>query len=176
MQEAHMKIANLIVTGLMLAGGTLSAHAQILKCVGKDGRIEFAQNCPPGTKQQDAGVRSSPAPAPAAKSDVKSDAKVDAKADAKGAAPKSLADRDAEFRKRQAEQKEADSKSAQAKAEETERQRVCQAAQSNLRALKDRQRMYRSDPKTGERVVFEEADYVREQGVAERVAAENCKG
>jgi Domain of unknown function (DUF4124) len=172
-----MNIANLIVVGLMLTGGALSAHAQILKCVGKDGRVEFAQNCPPGTKQQDAGVRSSPAPAAKseAKSDGKSDAKADAKADAKGSTPKSLADRDAEFRKRQAEQKEADTKAAQAKADEAERQRVCQSAQSNVRALKDRQRMYRSDPKTGERVVLEEADYVREQAVAERVAAENCK-
>lgn len=172
-----MNMAKLIIAGLLVAAGVSSANAQILKCVSKDGRVEFAQVCPPGTKQQDAGVSSKPAAAPpAAKaSDAKSDAKADAKSDAKGAAPKSLADRDAEFRKRQAEQKAAEEKAAQASAEEAERKRTCQAAQSNLAALKNRQRMFRTDPNTGERVVFEEPDYIREQAVAARVAAENCK-
>lgn len=168
-----MNITKLMVAGLLLAGGVSSAHAQILKCVGKDGRIEFAQVCPPGTKQQDTGVSNKPAPvAPAAQA---SDAKSDAKADTKSAAPKSLADRDAEFRKRQADQKAAEEKTAKASADEAERKRTCQAAQSNLAALKNRQRMFRTDPKTGERVVFEEPDYIREQAVAERVAADNCK-
>jgi hypothetical protein len=171
-----MKITGVMVAGvagLMLTGGALSAQAQIMKCVGKDGRIEFAQNCPPGTKQQDTGVSSRPAPAPAPAAD-KGDGKSDAKADGKGA-PKSLADRDAEFRKRQAEQKAADEKAAQAKADTAERQRTCQAAQGQLIALKNRQRMFRTDPNTGERIVYEDADYQREQAVAERVAAENCK-
>lgn len=170
-----MKIANLIVAGLVLSGSALSVQAQIMKCVGKDGRVEFAQNCPPGTKQQDTGVTSRPAPAPTPA--AKSDGKGDAKADAKGspAAPKSVADRDAEFRKRQTEQKAVEEKTAQKAAEDAERQRTCQAAQSQLAAMKSRQRTFRTDPKTGEKVVFEEADYQREQAVAERVAAENCK-
>jgi hypothetical protein len=184
-REAHMNIANWMIAGFLATAALSSAHAQILKCVGKDGRVEFAQACPPGTKQQDTGVTSRPAPAaPAAKAsdaksdakgDAKADAKGDAKSDAKGSAPKSLADRDAEFRKRQADQKAAEEKTAKANAEEAERKRTCQAAQSNLAALKNRQRMFRTDPKTGERIVFEEADYVREQAVAERVAADNCK-
>lgn len=170
-----MKIANLIVAGLVLCGSALSVQAQIMKCVGKDGRVEFAQNCPPGTKQQDTGVTSRPAPAPTPA--AKSDGKGDAKADAKGspAAPKSVADRDAEFRKRQTEQKAVEEKTAQKAAEDAERQRTCQAAQSQLAAMKSRQRTFRTDPRTGEKVVFEEADYQREQAVAERVAAENCK-
>jgi hypothetical protein len=165
-----MKITGMLVAGSMLMGSALGAHAQIMKCVGKDGRIEFAQSCPPGTKQMNTGVssRPAPAPAPAAKSDGKSDAKGEAK-------PKTLADRDAEFRKRQAEQKKADEKSAKSTADEAERQRTCQAAQSQLIGLRNRQRMFRTDPATGERMVFEEADYQREQAVAERVAAENCK-
>ena len=39
-----------------------------------------------------------------------------------------------------------------------------------------RQRMFTVDPRTGERVMFEEADYQRELSVTERLAAENCKG
>jgi len=169
MKSANAKV--IIVAGLVLAGASLTAQAQIMKCVGKDGRIEFASNCPPGTKQQDTGVgnKPAPAPAPAASKENPKDAKENA------AAPKSLADRDAEFRKRQAGQKEADTKAAQKTAEDTERQRTCQAARSNLQALKDRQRMYRSDPKTGERVAYEDADYQRELPVTERLVAENCK-
>jgi hypothetical protein len=172
-----MKIsgANLAVVGGLLALSTsLTAQAQIVKCTGKDGRIEFASSCPSGTKQMDTGVSNRPAPAPAPAA-TKEGAKDGKEAKENPAAPKSLTDRDAEFRKRQAAQKEADSKAAQKTAEDAERQRVCQAAQSNLRALKDRQRMHRSDPKTGERVAFEESDYQREIPVTERLVAENCK-
>jgi hypothetical protein len=142
-----------------------------MKCVGKDGKIEFASSCPSGTKQQDTGVGNKPAtaPAPAAKSDAKD-------ANPKLDAPKSLADRDAEYRKRLADQKAAETKAAQ-KASETEgRQRACQSAQSNLQALKNRQRMVRNDPKTGERVFYEEADYLRETADSERIVAANCQG
>jgi type IV secretory pathway VirB10-like protein len=158
----------IVIAGLMLAGAPLTAQAQIVKCIGKDGRIEFAANCPPGTKQQDAGVniRPAPAPAPAASKEGAKDGP---------GAPKSLADRDAEFRKRQTDQKEAESKAAQKTADDAERVRACNSAKSNLQALKDRQRMFRNDPKTGERVMFEEADFQRELPVTERLVAENCK-
>ena len=173
-----MKIAraNLaILAGLMLAATAFTAQAQIMKCVGKDGKIEFASNCPPGTKQQDTGVGkpSTPAPAPAPAAAAAKDGAKDAKETP--AAPKSLADRDIEFRKRQADQKAADDKTAQKATDDKERQRACQSAQSNVQTMKNRQRYYRTDPQTGERVAYEEADFQREQAVAERQAAENCK-
>ncbi len=144
---------------------SVAAQAQILKCVGRDGKIEFATSCPAGTKQQDTGVSNKPvATPPAAKG-----------GETKSTAPQSLADRDAEFRKRQADQKDAAAKSDQKASESTERQRACDSAKGNLQALKDRQRMYRMDPKTGERVVYEEMDYVRELPVVERQVSENCK-
>ena len=165
-----MKIAtaNVIIAALSLAAAAIGAQAQIMKCVGKDGKIEFASSCPSGTKQLDTGVGSKPAaPAvPAAAKDGDKD---------KSAAPKSLADRDAEFRKRQAEQKAAETKAAQKTTETEDQQRACRSAQANLQALKNRQRMFSTDPRTGERVVFEEADYQRETAITERLAAENCK-
>jgi hypothetical protein len=157
-----------LLAGLLFAVASVSAHAQIMKCVGKDGKIEFASSCPAGTKQQDTGVGNKPAaaPAPAAKSDAKE----------APAGPKSLADRDAEFRKRQADQKAAETKAAQKATDDEDRQRACRSAQANLTSLKSRQRMFTVDPRTGERVMFEEADYQRELSVTERLAAENCKG
>lgn len=163
-----MKIAIAVANGtagVMLAFCGLAAQAQILKCVGKDGKIEFATQCPAGTKQQDTGVKNKPAPAaPAAKGDS-----------AKGAAPQTLADRDAEFRKRQTDQKDAATKSEQQATDTQDKQRACDAARGNLQALKDRQRMYRIDPKTGERVNYDEMDYVRELPVVEKQVAQNCK-
>ena len=158
----------LILAGMLLAAASITAQAQIMKCVGKDGKIEFANSCPSGTKQQDTGVANKPAAAPAAKSDAK-----DAGKD-KGA-PKSLADRDAEFRKRQADQKEAAAKSEKQATESDDRKRACQSAQANLQALKSRQRMTRTDPTTGERAIYDEADYLRELPITERAVAENCK-
>jgi len=155
------------VTQTALAGALLlavpyAAQAQIMKCVGKDGRIEFASTCPPGTKQSDTGVSNKPAAAaPAAKGD-------------KGA-PKSLAEREAEFRKRQTEQKDTATKAEQTAQDNADRKRACEAAQSNVQALKAKQRMFRIDPKTGERTVYDDADSARELPVAERLAAENCK-
>ena len=164
-----MKIAKFVTVLATLLLATTAVHAQIMKCVGKDGKIEFAASCPSGTKQQETGVVNKPAAAPAA---AKSDGK-DAGKD-KGT-PKSLADRDAESRKRQADQKDADTKAAQIATDNADRQRACQSAQANLAALKNRQRMSRTDPKTGERIVYEEADYQRELPITERLATENCK-
>ena len=35
--------------------------------------------------------------------------------------------------------------------------------------------MTRTDPKTGERSMYDEADFQRELPISERLAAENCK-
>ena len=153
-----------------------------MKCVGKDGRVEFANVCPPGTQQHATSVSGrsetrapTPAPATAAKDGAKDGAK-DAGKDAKDkGAPKTLAERDAEFRKRLAEQKEAEEKAAKTSAREADRKRACESAQSNLQALKSRQRLFRIDPKTGERVLYDDADYQRELPIMERNAAEFCK-
>jgi Domain of unknown function (DUF4124) len=156
-----MKMA-IVITGALFALGSAAAQAQILRCVGKDGKIEFATSCPPGTKQQDTGVKNKPAPTPAP-----------AAKDTKGAP--SLADRDAEFRKRQTEQKDATTKSEQQATETQDKQRACESAQSTLQSLKNRQRMFRTDPKTGERVMYDEMDYVRELPAVEKQVAQSCK-
>ena len=159
-----------LIAGSLWAATSITAQAQIMKCVGKDGKIEFASSCPSGTKQQDTGVANKPAAAPTAKADGK-----DASKGKDKEAPKSLADRDAEFRKRQADQKDMATKDAQKATDNEERQRACQSAQSSLVTLKNRQRMFRTDPKTGARAAYEDADYERETAFAERIAAENCK-
>jgi hypothetical protein len=174
-RETDMKLA-IGTIGMLLLMSSMPSQAQILKCVGRDGKIEFASSCPPGTKQSETGVSNKPAPAPA-----KDDKGDKGKAADKGgkaadkAAPKSLADRDADFRKRQAEQTDAAAKAEKKSAEDSRRAQACEDSRANLKRLQERQRTTRTDPKTGERVFFEEQDFVRETANAERSVAENCK-
>lgn len=143
---------------IMMLLMSAAAHAQLLKCIGKDGRVEYASQCPPGTRAQDTGIKSAPAAAPS------------------GAAPqqKSLAERDAEFRKRQMEKQEAEAKEAKKTAEDTQRKRACEDARAYLKGLEARNRIVKTDPKTGERVFLEEADYASEIAAAQRSIQANC--
>ena len=170
--------------GMLMLVSSVAAQAQILKCVDKNGKIEFATSCPGGTKQQETGVSSKPTAAPAPAKDDKGDkgdkGKPAEKAADKGkaaekSAPKSLADRDAESRKNQKEKADADPKAEKSAAESAQRKQACEDGRSYLKRLQDRQRTARTDPKTGERVFFEEQDFVRETANAERSVAENCK-
>jgi hypothetical protein len=173
-REASMKLA-IGITGMLLLAFSMTAQAQVLKCVGKDGKVEFASSCPQGTKQLETGVANRPAPPPAPAKDDKGDKGKAPEKGADKAAPKSLADRDAEYRKRQAEQNEAAGKAEKKSAEDARRLQACEDSRANLKRLQERQRTTRTDPKTGERVFFEEQDYVRESANAERSIAENCK-
>lgn len=148
---------------------TASAQAQILKCVGKDGKIEFATACPPGTTQQSTGVSSKPAPVPA-----KAEKGAEKAAD-KASGPKTLAEQDAEFRKRQKEKAEEDAKLEKTTADDARRKQACEVSQSQLKQLQSRQRWARTDPKTGERVFLEEDGYIKEIAIVERQISENCK-
>jgi Domain of unknown function (DUF4124) len=165
------------LAGLLMAA--TAAQAQIVKCVGKDGKIEFASSCPSGTKQMETGVTSKPAPVPT--QDAKAgDAKAgDTKAADKGGdakkGPPTLAEREADYKKRQTEKAAADEKTAKSATDDARSRRACTDAQSYLKRLQERQRIVNVDPKTGERVYLNDADYPREMAVAQQSVSENCK-
>lgn len=144
------------VVALALAALPLATHAQIMKCVGAGGRVEFAASCPPGTKAENTGIRNAPAAAPANQQ-------------------KTLAERDAEFRKRQADQQEAAKKAEEKTQEAADRRQNCETAQSYLRSLQAGNRIGRTDPKTGERVFLEDNERAAEIARAQRAADTNCK-
>lgn len=132
-----------------------AAHAQILKCVGAGGRVEFAASCPPGTKAESTGIRNNPGAA--------------------SAAPKSLSDRDAEFRKRQLEQQEASKKAEEKSLESADRKQNCDSARDYLGGLQSGGRVAKNDPKTGERVFLEDSERAAEMVRAQRAIDTNCK-
>ena len=148
-----MKTILVILAAMILPA---AAHAQIMKCVGAGGRIEFASACPPGTKAENTGIRNNPGAAPAAPQ-------------------KSLAERDAAFRKRQLEQQEAAKKAAEKSQDNADRQQNCENAQSYLRSLQSGNRIGKTDPKTGDRVFLGDAERAQETARAQRAVDTNCQ-
>lgn len=142
----------------ILAVSTLpfTAHAQIMKCVGAGGRVEFAAACPPGTKAQSTGIRNNPE-------------------EAASVPQKTLAERDVDFKKRQLEQKDASKKGEEKTQETADRKQNCETAQTYLRSLQSGVRIGKTDPATGERVFMEDADRTAEMARAQRAADTNCK-
>ncbi len=141
---------------LAIAALPVAGHAQIMKCVGAGGRVEFASACPPGTKAQDTGIRNTPGAAPATPQ-------------------KSLSDRDADFRKRQMEQQEAAKKSEEKSQQTADQKQNCESARSYLTGLQSGNRIGKTDPKTGERVFLEDSERSAETARAQRAVDTNCK-
>jgi hypothetical protein len=147
---------------IILAAAVLAApaaHAQLAKCVSKDGKVEYARDCPPGTTES--RIRTGPSGSGGAASPPP-------------AAP-SIAERDAAFKKRQIEQQESAQQDAKKAAEEAQKREACQNAQVYLKSLEDGVRITRTDPKTGERVFLEDAERAKEVTSARQRVAQNCK-
>ena len=157
-----------IFIAMLMLLAPLAAHGQLLKCVGKDGKVEYAAQCPPGTTPQQTGIKSTSggpsSPAPAAKSDK-----------GKSDKPKTTADLEADFKKRQAEQSESQAKQEKEAAEKAQRQRACEEARSYLASLEAGTRITRFDAKTGERVVLEDAERGQQLARARESVQTNCK-
>ena len=125
-----------IIIALFLVFAPLSVQAQLLKCVGKDGKVEYAVQCPTGTKEQQTGIKNT---------------KEGPTTSSKSTAQKSLAERDADFRKRQTDQQAAATKKAEESKDAEARKVNCENARSHLTALEGGERVVKVDPTSGER-------------------------
>jgi len=152
---------------MMLA--PLTVHAQMLKCISKDGKVEYAAQCPPGTREQQTGIKSTPDAAAPAASDKAGDKGADK------SKPKSVTEQEADFKKRQVEQAEAAGKKEKEDAEAAQRKRACDEARNYLAGLESGARITRNDPKTGERVFLEDAARAQEVQRAQQSVQANCK-
>ena len=91
-----------------------------------------------------------------------------------GAGEKSLAERDVEFKKRALERQESEKKAEKAQADSKESERNCLDARSQLRALQEGQRITRTDPRSGERIVLEDKDRPAEIASAQKAVDGWC--
>lgn len=142
------------IAALLLAAPAVLNAAQVNKCLDGSGKVVgYASECPAGSRAEPTNIRSAPA---------------------SGDTSKSLAERDAEFRKRQIEQQEAAKKAEQKSAETAQRKRACDDTRGYLKSLQERHRIVRTDPKSGESVFLKDAEYAQEIEKSRRFLAENC--
>ena len=146
----------------------LAVHAQLLKCVSKDGKVEYAAQCPAGTKEQQTGIKSAPG-GPTTATDKGSDKGADK------SKPKTAVEQEADFKKRQVEQAEAAGKKEKEDTIAAQLKRACDEARNYLTGLEGGARITRVNPKTGEREFLEDAARAQEVQRARESAQANCK-
>lgn len=149
------------VIGILVLLVPIAAHGQLLKCISTDGRVEYAADCPPGTKEVQTGIRTTR----------------EGPSSSGAASPqqKSLVEREAEFRKRQMESAEAQKKEQAKSSELAQNRENCERARIYLRSLQDGHRISQIDPRTGERVFLEDSARAGEIARAQSAVDSNCK-
>lgn len=147
------------VIALIVMLAPLAAHAQLLKCIGKDGKVEYASVCPSGAKEEQTGIRSTK----------------QGPTDSKDSAQKSIAEKEADFRKRQTEQQQAATKKEEDAKDAEARKQNCANAREHLAALESGQRIVKNDPNTGERSYLDDAERAKVTAEAKRSVEGWCK-
>ena len=145
-----------------------SAHGQVRKCVDAAGKVTYTQDpCPANTKPGaiSRSVIQAPAAAPA-ESASKGGA-------SKSAAPKTAAEQEQAFRKRQQDQAKAAKESEQKSAEAQRKEENCRNARERLTQYEIGGRQSRIDAQ-GERYYLEDAQIEQEKARARADVAQSC--
>lgn len=157
-----------VVLGLALCVA-LQASAQTYKWVDSDGRVQYSDKPPPGNIKTEK-LRD---PARAASVPAASEGKGAAQKDAAKTAPKTAAEQDQAFRKRQLDAAKGQAEEAKKQAEARDRAENCERAKAALANLAMGGRQMRIDEK-GERVFLDDQQIVRETARAREEAAAMC--
>ncbi len=143
----------LLLFGLL----SFNAHGEVKKWVDHDGRVHYSDQPPPAnTKATPLITTATPATAASAV-----------------AAPKSLAERDAEYKKAQKAKEEAAQKTAQQQEEARTKQKFCADARTNLKILEDSSHIMDYDAK-GERGFLDDAARQQRIEEARKAISTNC--
>ena len=160
---------------LVLAFGFASAvlltplHAQVYQWKDSAGRTVVSDTPPPGPAAKDARVIGE------RRSVVRGEKQGEpAPEDKQAQAPKTTAEKDLEFKKRQQEAREKADKEAKEQKAEANRKENCERARRNLAALESKQPMATLDEK-GERKLMDDSQRQQEMERARQFMAESCK-
>ncbi len=139
----------------------------------ENGRLVFSDRPPPADVKAESivrqpGAQAAPLPATTDAGDAKAAAKGETKA-----GPKTIAEREMEFRKRQQERAEAEKKLADEQAQAARKSQECERARGYLRSLEEGQRIARTDSQ-GNREVLDDAQRAAEIQRMREVVARNC--
>src|ERR1043165_1960277 len=102
-----------LIAAILMALFPFCAAAQVNRCLDANGKVVgYASECPAGTRAERTTIKSAPA--------------------ASTSPQKSLAERDADFRKRQMEKQEADAKAEKKAGEAADRKQACEDSRAYL--------------------------------------------
>ncbi|ATE60406.1 DUF4124 domain-containing protein [Thauera sinica] len=147
----------------------LPAAAQIYNWKDKDGRAVYSDLPPPSGEVKVLQPGRTPPPAVPANGAAPPSAGTASDT----AKPKSVADRDLEFRQRRTAEAETQAKAEKEAATETERERFCQQARSQLSALQSGQRVARPNA-AGEREFLDDAARAQEAARLQQQIDQHC--
>ena len=155
--------ALIVFIGFLAICGT--AQAQINKCVDANGKTVYSQGpCPKGAKASTVATAPSPAPAAASKGGDP----------AKASGPKTAAELEQEFRKRQQDQADARKKEEERLAQAKNEQENCDSARRQLAGFDLGGRQTGINDK-GERYFLDDAQIAKEKDRARQAVAAFCK-
>lgn len=137
---------------------SFSSHAALNKWVDAGGKVHYSDTPLADTKVQT--LRGSTAP----------DAKTPSR---EAAAPKTLAEREAEWKKSQKLKEEAEQKASQEKEAASEKQKNCESARSNLATLENSPAIVTYDEK-GERTLMDDDNRKQRTGEARKAVSSYC--
>lgn len=149
----------IIAAAIMAVSAT--AHGQVMKCVRADGSVEYGNRCPAGTSEYRTTISTKASGATSAPA-------------APAAAQKSLAEREAAFKKRQTEQREETQKAQKVATEEAQKKQACASARNYLQMLDSGERLRTRDPKTGEVGYIDDAGRAAEEAKARKAVQDYC--
>ncbi|MCC6474282.1 MAG: DUF4124 domain-containing protein [Burkholderiales bacterium] len=162
----------LLIAGLLLAA--TGTQAQVYKCVSPGGQTVYSQSPCPKNARSTTLERNAPraAPAPQAKSDKGDAAKGEA---AKApAGPKSTADLEQDFRKRQQTKQEETEKLAKEQTQQRDREENCKNARLQVVNLESNPRQMRVN-EAGERYFLDDDQLAAAKTQAQRAVESWCK-
>lgn len=152
-----MNRALILAAGIVVTIAGTAAHGQTYQYKDSRGRTVISDTPPPGSAQGARTLGGAPAEAAAKAAD----------------APKTTAEKDMDFRKRQQEAREKADKDAKEQAAATQKRENCERARMQVSALESGRRMLVPDGKGGE-MLMDDAARASEIERAQRAIAEAC--
>lgn len=159
-----MKNVLIFALGIASTATTLTVAAQTYQWKDSSGHTVISDTPPPGAAKEGTRTIGGKAPPKATSPTAAKPAE----------APKSFAEKDMDFKKRQQESSEKAEKEAKEKAVAADKRDNCERAQKQLALLESDQPMTMTNDK-GERRMMEDSERQREIERARRIVGESCK-
>ena len=163
-----MKPALIFALIFASTAASLTAHAQTYQWKDSSGRTVISDTPPPPSVRGAKALGTSPPPSIGEAKPAPDAPK------AAGDAPKTTAEKEMEFRKRQQEAREKADKDAKEAAQAAQNRENCERARTHLQALESGRRMILPDGKGGE-TFLEDAQRGDEIARTQKTIAESCK-